>query len=81
MATDSRHSVLVSRIRGAPAVTVDITREGTAIAMAFDDFVTALVGELGSPALTFTAAQLEAKVRAASARIVEQMKAERARVP
>lgn len=80
MATD-RHTVLVSRIRGNPTVTVDITREGTAIAMGLDDFVTALVGELGSPALTFTTAQLETKVRTAAARIVAQMKAERVRVP
>lgn len=79
MATD-RHYVLASRIRGNPTVTVDITREGTGVAIAFDDFVTALLAELGSPALTFTAAQLEAKVRTASARLVEQMTAERGRV-
>jgi hypothetical protein len=80
MATAAQHVVLVSRQWHSPAISVGISGEGIAIALALPDFLAALVTELGSPATILTRAQLAARLETAAARVVQGMKAETARV-
>lgn len=75
-----KHTVLVSRLQGNPAISIDITQAGIFIGLALDDFLTDLLDRVGSPVGIFTKAQLEAKLRAAADATVYAMKAETGRV-
>jgi hypothetical protein len=57
-----------------------VTEEGIGIVMSLDDFLAALLAEVGSPTLTFSRAKLAEQVNAAASRVVSEMKAATAQV-
>ena len=68
------HTVLVSRQWGPHPITVTVTDEAIGIAMPLDEYVAALLEQVGSPVGIFTKAQLGDRVRSASETIVGAMK-------
>lgn len=75
-----KHVVLVSRQWANPNIAISVTAAGIGIGMALDDFVDALLAEVGSPATILTRAQLAERVKLAATRVVTGMKAETARI-
>jgi hypothetical protein len=70
----SRNAVVVTRKWTSPVIDAFVNYERVGAAMSIPDFVSALVSELGSPAMVFTPGQLEKRLQAAAARIQEEMK-------
>lgn len=75
-----KHVVLVSRRWDTKQIAIDVTSDGIAIGMSLDDFLAALVTEIGNPATMLTTAQLAKRVTAAASIVVQGMKDETARV-
>ena len=68
--------VVVSRQWKNPKISIDITKEGIAIAMSLDDFLQALAAEYGNPATTLTEFQHLVRLHAAAAVVTDSMKRE-----
>ena len=65
--------VVVSKQWHAPQISVGISEDGIRITMPMDDYLQAIVKELGNPATIFTQAQLLAKLRIAHATVQQGM--------
>lgn len=74
-----KHVVLVSRLWSHPEIRVDIVNEGIGLSMKLDDFLAALVQEVGNPTLLVTKNALAVKLTQASERVTAGMKAESTR--
>lgn len=71
----SKHVVVISKQFNPPApITVDVTHERIKVAMSLDEFLGALVAEIGSPAGLFRQATLEQRLRAAAETVCTNMK-------
>lgn len=66
--------VVISREWHQPNIRVVITTEGIGISMGVEDYLTALVKEIGNPTAMVTQAQLQKKLLAASEVVCRKMK-------
>ena len=77
-----KHVVLINKRWsevGAP-VTVDVTSDDISIRMPLDDYLTALVQEVGNPVFTLTRTTLLSQLRSAALRVNAVMKNETSKV-
>jgi hypothetical protein len=68
------NKVIISRHWHKPEIQYNVTDEGLTIVVKLDDFILALIKEMGNPVAILTKAQLEAKVKAASIAACEKIK-------
>lgn len=71
----SSEVVLVSRKWSNPEILVGISNDGISIQMGMNEFVEALVTEVGSPAMLFSSDALRQKITAAAQKIQTEMQA------
>lgn len=69
-----RQKVVVSRKWNSPNITVFITDEEIGIAMSLDNWIEAVVSEIGNPTLMVTKAQLKDNLIKAAEAIATEMK-------
>jgi hypothetical protein len=74
-------TVVVSRLWHKPEIAIEVSGEGIALGMQFDDVIDALVEELGNPVTILTREQLRVRIKAAAGRVVEGIKAASAQAP
>lgn len=75
-----RHAVLISRRWEAAEIKIDVTTDGIQVGMQLNDFLDALVDEIGRPTFVLTSAQLRERMHAASAAVCLDMKRETRRI-
>lgn len=71
-----RYKVVVSRNWHQPDISLLVTDERIELWMEMDDFVKAVVTEIGNPTLMVTQSQLQKKLQAAATKVLEGMKRE-----
>lgn len=76
---DERTVLTVSRLWHHPHIHTTISRRGIAMEMPMEDFLEALMREMGTVALTFTESGLRAQMQSASQRVVDGIKEESAK--
>ena len=72
--------VTVSRLWNNPHITTTVTNAEISLAMSGDDFIEAMLAELGSPAFVMTQKQLREKFEAAFQKVISGIKEESAKV-
>ena len=75
-----RHKVVISRHWDNPQITVSVNKDKIEVFSDIDDFITALLEELGSPTLILTRNQLKQKLRLATVKVIEKTKLTTAQV-
>lgn len=69
-----KHVVHISRKWNNPRIFIDVDNTGIDIKMDLDEFVSAILEEIGSPALTITRTQLKNKIKLAVEEVCLEMK-------
>jgi hypothetical protein len=69
----TKEMVLVSKKWNNPTIVVGVTEDGIKILMNLDEFLGAVILDMGSPALLLTKAQLKAALLASAANVREEM--------
>lgn len=64
-----REIVTISRHWGNPVIKVRVNHEAIGLQIRIDDYLVALVAEIGNPAMMLTQAQLLARLRGAAERV------------
>lgn len=72
--------VVISRNWNNPSISIKVTLDGISLATDLNDFMAALVEEMGNPTMLVTKAQLAARIELARAAVVEKIKAESVKV-
>ena len=72
--------VTVSRLWNNPEIKTTVSTEGIDLSISLDDFVTAVIQEMGSVAMTFTGNQLRTKVDTAVVKVIKGIKEESIKV-
>lgn len=67
-------TVVISRRWDNPTINVYLEKEEIKLEMSLDDYIKAILTEIGSPALVLTTAQLAAKMKTARAVVELEMK-------
>ena len=75
-----KNVLTVSRKWHAPEISHKVTLEGIEISIPLEDYLTALVAEVGNPALILTAKSLQKALDSASLKVVQGIKDETAKV-
>lgn len=68
------YKVIISRYWNNPKINYLVTDKEITMVTQLNDFITALATEVGNPTLLITKAQLEAKLKLASAAVCEKIK-------
>ena len=66
--------VIISKKFHNPEITYTVVHDGLSLELKLDDYLTALISEIGSPLWMLTPNSLEKKLLAASSKIVQDMK-------
>jgi hypothetical protein len=70
----SNYMVVISKKFNDHQIHYTLEHDGLELKIELTDYIKALLGEIGSPALLFKKSSLEAKINAASTAILENMK-------
>lgn len=78
--SESKSIITVSRLWHEPRIKVSISHAGISIAMGLDDYISALLTEIGSPFFVLTKKQLQEKMEAAAERVQMEMQQQSAKI-
>ena len=67
-------AVVTGRKWNNPKIYAEILHDGIEMKMSFEDFLTALAAEVGSPTFLMTRAGLELRIKEASGRVLKEMR-------